>query len=91
MRLHPLLDEERVLGGMHVPSDGLAKAVWAVAAQVEAASARGVRFLARHEVLDLRVEGAGSPASHTDQGEIPADVVVCCAGIWGPKVEPWPA
>ena len=22
----------------------------------------------------------------TDQGEIPADIVVCCAGIWGPKV-----
>jgi len=22
----------------------------------------------------------------TDQGELPADIVVCCAGIWGPKV-----
>ncbi len=86
VRLHPLLDEERVLGGMHVPTDGLAKAVWAVAAQIGAASARGVRFLARHEVLDLRVEEGRITGVHTDQGEIPADVVVCCAGIWGPKV-----
>ena len=22
----------------------------------------------------------------TDQGEIPADIVVCCAGIWGPEI-----
>jgi len=85
-RLHPLLDQSRVLGGLHVPTDGLAKAVGAVAAQIEQAQARGVRFLARHEVLDLRVEDGRVTAVVTDQGEIPADVVVCCAGIWGPKV-----
>jgi glycine cleavage system aminomethyltransferase T/glycine/D-amino acid oxidase-like deaminating enzyme len=86
VRLHPLLDESRVLGGLHIPTDGLAKAVWAVSAQIEAATARGVRFLPRHEVLDLTVEEGRITGVVTDQGEIPADVVVCCAGIWGPKV-----
>ena len=42
---------------------------------------------ARHEVLDIRSpRTAGSTGVVTDQGEIPADIVVCCAGIWGPKI-----
>ncbi|MCQ4043345.1 FAD-dependent oxidoreductase [Streptantibioticus rubrisoli] len=84
--LHPLLDRERVLGGLLVPTDGLAKAVLAVEAQIRAARDRGVRFLARHEVLDIRTDGGHVTAVVTDKGEIPADTVVCCAGIWGPKL-----
>ena len=62
------------------------KAVLAVEAQILRATERGVRFLARHEVLDV-VHGEGKvSAVVTDQGEIPADIVVCCAGIWGPKI-----
>ncbi|MCP3822433.1 FAD-dependent oxidoreductase [Streptomyces sp. A3M-1-3] len=86
VELHPLVDRGRVLGGLLVPTDGLAKAVLAVEAQIRLATARGVRFLARHEVLDIRTEDERVAAVVTDQGEIPADIVVCCAGIWGPKV-----
>ncbi|MET7391929.1 FAD-dependent oxidoreductase [Dactylosporangium sp. NPDC005572] len=86
VRLYPLLDRDRVLGGLFVPTDGLAKALWAVEAQIELAKARGVRFLARHEVLDIRAEAGRVAGVVTDRGELPADVVVCCAGIWGPKV-----
>lgn len=86
IELHPLVDRGRVFGGLLVPTDGLAKAVLAVEAQIRRATGRGVRFLARHEVLDVvHTEGAVS-AVVTDQGEIPADIVVCCAGIWGPKI-----
>ncbi|MGW7054179.1 GcvT family protein [Streptomyces sp. NPDC054887] len=88
--LHPLLDGKRVLGGLHVPTDGLARSVLGVDAQLTRAKQRGVRVLDRHEVLDIRHEegpdGERVRAVVTDQGEIPADVVVCCAGIWGPKV-----
>ncbi|MDX6329003.1 MAG: dimethylglycine oxidase [Streptomycetaceae bacterium] len=86
LELYPLLDRERVLGGLLVPTDGLAKAVLAVEAQIRLATARGVRFLARHEVLDITQDDGRVTAVRTDQGEIPADIVVCCAGIWGPKV-----
>ncbi|MFE9098118.1 FAD-dependent oxidoreductase [Streptomyces sp. NPDC007264] len=83
---HPLLDQDKVLGGLLVPTDGLAKAVLAVEAQIRRSRARGVRFLARHEVLDV-LHGAGRVTGVlTDHGELPADIVVCCAGIWGPKV-----
>jgi glycine cleavage system aminomethyltransferase T/glycine/D-amino acid oxidase-like deaminating enzyme len=83
---HSLLDPERVLGGLHVPTDGLARAVRAVEVQLRRAQERGTRLLERHEVLDIRVEDDRVVAVVTDRGEIPADIVVCCAGIWGPKV-----
>ncbi|NUS81435.1 MAG: GcvT family protein [Streptomyces sp.] len=86
VELHPLVDRERVLGGLLIPTDGLAKAVLAVEAQLKAAQERGVRTLGRHEVLDIREEDGRVSAVVTDHGEIPADIVVCCAGIWGPKV-----
>jgi glycine cleavage system aminomethyltransferase T/glycine/D-amino acid oxidase-like deaminating enzyme len=91
--LYPLLDPAAVLGGLYVPTDGLAKSVRAVGAQLRRAQTRGVRLLERHEVIDIRTEPAedGSPdrvvrAVVTDQGEIECDLVVCCAGFWGPKV-----
>ncbi|MEU8036547.1 FAD-dependent oxidoreductase [Streptosporangium sp. NPDC049078] len=83
---HSLLDRDRILGGLFVPTDGLAKAVRAVEVQLARARERGVRVLDRHEVLDIRVEDDRVAAVVTDRGEIPADLVVCCAGIWGPKV-----
>ncbi|MEU5029169.1 GcvT family protein [Streptomyces milbemycinicus] len=86
VKLHPLVDRERVLGGLLVPTDGLAKAVLAVEAQLTAARERGARTLGRQEVLDIREEDGRVSAVVTDHGEIPADIVVCCAGIWGPKV-----
>jgi dimethylglycine oxidase len=84
--MHSLLDVDKVLGGLFVPTDGLAKAVRAVDAQLTRARERGVRVLARHEVLDIRTEDGRVTAVVTGQGEIAADIVVCCAGIWGPKV-----
>lgn len=83
---HPLVDRDKILGGLLIPTDGLAKAVLAVEAQIRRASERGVRFLARHEVLDIRQNEGRVTGVVTDQGEIEADIVVCCAGIWGPKI-----
>lgn len=84
--MHPLLDPDLVLGGLFVPTDGIARAVRAVEAQVRRAQSRGVRVLDRHEVLDVSVEDGRVTGVVTDYGEIPTDVVVCAAGIWGPKV-----
>ncbi|MGW2490876.1 GcvT family protein [Streptomyces sp. NPDC001606] len=86
VRRHPLVDRDRVLGGLLVPTDGLARAVLAVEAQLRRATARGVRVLARHEVLDVLTADGAVTGVLTDRGEIPADIVVCCAGIWGPRI-----
>ncbi|MEH0447767.1 FAD-dependent oxidoreductase [Streptomyces sp. B21-102] len=83
---HPLVNPDKILGGLLVPTDGLAKAVLAVEAQIRRATERGVAFLPRHEVLDVLKADGEVTGVLTDQGEIPADIVVCCAGIWGPKI-----
>ena len=91
LELYPLLQADRVLGGLFVPTDGVAKAVRAVHAQLRAARQRGVTVLDGTEVLDVVTEPGpdGRPVVRgvqTAAGQLAADVVVCCAGIWGPKV-----
>lgn len=83
---HPLVNRDRVLAGLHIPTDGLAKAVLAVEAQIRRATERGVTFLARHEVLDVLQADGEVTGVRTDQGDLQADIVVCCAGIWGPRI-----
>src|SRR5919198_208549 len=84
--LQPLLDVNRVLGGLYNDTDGAARAVVAVNAQLRRAETRGVRILERHEVIGIRTEAGAVVGVDTNQGSLDADIVVCCAGIWGPKV-----
>ncbi|MGN9761539.1 GcvT family protein [Streptomyces sp. SD31] len=84
--LHPLLDPERILGGFHIPSDGLAKALRASEAQARLAAARGARFHPHHTVTGIETTGDRVSAVVTDQGTFPADIVVSCAGFWGPRI-----
>ncbi|WSJ65753.1 FAD-dependent oxidoreductase [Kitasatospora sp. NBC_01302] len=84
--LHPLLDRDRILGGFHVPTDGLAKAVRAGEAQARRAIGRGARFMAHHTVTGIGSANGRVTAVVTDQGSFPADVVVSCAGFWGPRI-----
>ncbi len=85
-QLHPLVDRERVFGGLHVRTDGLAKALRAGEAQARRASERGARFLGLHTVVDVASAGGRVTGVVTDQGLVPADLVVSCAGFWGPEV-----
>ncbi|HET9173507.1 MAG TPA: FAD-dependent oxidoreductase [Actinospica sp.] len=86
LALHPLLDESRVLAGFHTPTDGLAKAVRAAEAQARRAIEQGARFLPHHTVTGIESAGGRVTGVVTDQGTFPADIVVSCAGFWGPKV-----
>ncbi|MEV8319663.1 FAD-dependent oxidoreductase [Streptomyces sp. NPDC059900] len=82
----PLIDESKVIGGLHTPDDGLARAVPACRAQIERARARGARFLDRHTVTGIEQEEGRVTAVVTDQGTFPADHVVSAAGFWGPVI-----
>lgn len=85
-RLYPLLADGAVLGGLHIPADGIAKSVRAVSAQLRRAASRGTRVLPGTEVLGLRTAGGRVTGITTGDGDIGADIVVCCAGIWGPRI-----
>ncbi len=85
--LHPLIDPERIVGGFHIPGDGLAKATRTTEARARRATERGARFLGEREVVAVDVERGRVAGVRTAEGErFPADVVVCAAGIWGPRI-----
>ena len=83
---YPLLDKAQVLGGLHIPSDGLALAARAVQLLIKRTSKAGVQYIDKTPVtgierLDGHVTGVKTP-----NGTIPADIVVSCAGFWGVEI-----
>jgi glycine cleavage system T protein len=82
----PLVDPGRILGGLHVAGDGLAKALRGAEAMGRAATAEGgLLAYGGCEVTDIRVEHGRVRGVETSLGAIRADTVVLCAGVWGPK------
>ena len=86
VRIHPLVDESKILGGLYVPTDGLAKATRVVVALVRRAEARGAVFRESIKVIGIEQSGGRVTGVATSDGTIPADIVVSCAGFWGPEI-----
>ena len=84
--LHPLIDVDTILGGFHTPTDGLALAAKAVQVLVERTRAAGVVYRDRTEVTGIAQAGGRVTGVVCGEETIPADVVVSCAGFWGPKI-----
>ncbi|WP_086850688.1 GcvT family protein [Amycolatopsis kentuckyensis] len=82
----PLLDGSRILGALHVPTDGLARAAKAVEVLAARAGSRGAKFIGSTRVTDVLQDGGRVTGVRTDQGDFPADVVVSCAGFWGREI-----
>ena len=84
--LYPLLNEDVVLGGLLTPGDGLALAKQAVALLIERTRAQGVEYLDRTTVTDIEQANGKVTAVIAGEDRFPADIVVTCAGFWGPKI-----
>jgi dimethylglycine oxidase len=82
----PLLDPERIYGGYFMPSDGIAKALYAAEALAKRAQSRGAVFHERTEVTGFDIKAGRVRGVETTKGGFAANVVLCCAGIWGPKI-----
>jgi glycine cleavage system T protein len=82
----PILDRDRIVGGLLVERDGIAKAVRGAEAMGRAAEAEaGLRAFGGCEATGLVVEHGRVRGVETALGTIRTDTVVLCAGIWGPK------
>jgi glycine/D-amino acid oxidase-like deaminating enzyme len=82
-KLHPLLDPQRILGGLYVESDGLAKASRIVEALARRATSRGAVFQGSTKVVGIEHSRGKVTGVATPTGVIPADIVVSCGGFWG--------
>ncbi|MFW0795838.1 FAD-dependent oxidoreductase [Gordonia sp. CPCC 205515] len=85
-KLHPLLDPSRILGGLYVETDGLAKASRAVIALALRAQSRGAVFRGSTKVVGVEQSGGRVTGVRTDNGVVPADIVVSCGGFWGAEL-----
>ncbi|KIW52073.1 hypothetical protein PV05_07743 [Exophiala xenobiotica] len=86
VKLYPHLNRDMVLGGLHIPSDGLALAAKAVQQLIERTRKAGVRYLQLTPVTGIQQADGHVTGVTTSDGTIPADIVISCAGFWGVEV-----
>jgi glycine cleavage system aminomethyltransferase T/glycine/D-amino acid oxidase-like deaminating enzyme len=84
--IYPFLKKEKVLGGLHIATDGLALAARAVQLLIERTKKAGVKYLDMTPVTAIEKQHYKVTGVTIPRGLIPADIVVCCAGFWGVEV-----
>lgn len=83
---YPQLNKEMVLGGLHIPSDGLALAARAVQLLISATREAGVKYIGSSLVTGIEQTEGRVSGVITNDSIIPADIIVSCAGFWGVEV-----
>lgn len=83
---YPLLNRDLVLGGLHIPSDGLALAARAVQVLITKTREAGVKYIGSTTVTGIEQNDGRVTGVITNDTTISADIVVSCAGFWGVEV-----
>lgn len=86
LRQFPMLNPDLVLGGLLTPGDGRALAAQGTQLVIERAQASGVEFRGGTVVTDIEQSGGRVTAVIAGEERFPADIVVSCAGFWGPNI-----
>lgn len=82
----PMLNPDLVLGGLFTPNDGRGLAALGTRLVIERAQAAGVEFRGGVTVTDIETKNGKVTAVIADEDRYPADIVVSCAGFWGPNI-----
>ncbi|KAK0382917.1 hypothetical protein NLU13_8833 [Sarocladium strictum] len=85
-KLYPLLADSAVLGGLHIPSDGLALAARATQILIKRTQQKGVKYIEKTPVVGIEQAEGKVTGVRTPQGNISADIIISCAGFWGVEV-----
>ena len=84
--MYPMLQREGVVGGVFLPKDGQADPANIALALAKGARLAGARIFENTKVTAIhRAQGRVTGVA-TDRGDIQADYVVNCAGMWGREV-----
>jgi heterotetrameric sarcosine oxidase gamma subunit len=81
-RMWPLADTSDIIAGFYVPEDGRANPVDATMALAKGARMGGVSIYEETEVTGINKQNGRVTGVVTDRGEIEAEIVVNCAGLW---------
>ncbi len=79
---YPLINDSDILGGIHIPSDGYGNAVDITQALARGARNGGVQIVQDCKVTAIRHDGDKVTGVSTAQGDIAANKVVICGGMW---------
>ena len=79
---YPLVSTDDVLGGIHIPSDGYANAIDITQALAKGARNSGAQIFQNTTVTQIRHDGAKVTGVTTPNGDVNADHVVICGGMW---------
>ncbi len=83
----PFINENVVLGGFYTPGVGVVDSLRAGTLMRERAQEMGALTIsAGTEVTGIDVEDGRVRAVRTDKGDIRAETVVVCCGIWSPRI-----
>ena len=84
--LWPLASTEDILAGFYSPDDGRVNPVDVTMAMAKGARMGGAQIFEETAVKEIKTEGRRVTGVITDKGEILADYVVNCAGMWAREV-----
>lgn len=79
----PLLDVSEVLGGMYFPDDGVANPTDTTLSLAKGARMGGARIFEHTEVTGVRIEDGRVRGVTTSRGDVEAEIVINCTGMWG--------
>ena len=79
---YPLINTDDLYGGIHIPSDGYANAVDITQALAKGARSRGAQVFQNTKVTAILNDGDKVTGVSTPEGDIAADHVVICGGMW---------
>jgi len=79
---YPLVNSSDLLGGIHIPSDGYANAVDISQALAKGARNNGAQIFQNTKVTAILNDGDKVTGVSTPNGDVAADYVVICGGMW---------
>ena len=79
----PLLNKDGIVEAIHFPNDGQTNPIDTTMALARGARMAGARILENTEVTRLLVDNGKATGVETTQGQIKAENIVNCTGIWG--------
>lgn len=78
----PGVRSDDLVGGVFLPKDGRTNPVDTTQALAKGARNRGARIFENTSVDEILIEGGRAVGVRTQQGELRADTVINCAGMW---------